>query len=52
MSKRDWSAVVFGGGTGEETRASIFGGVPLGGDSSRSSKDDSLLAAGVIAERD
>lgn len=40
---RELVVAVFGGGTGDETRASMFTVCPLGGDSSRSTREDSLL---------
>ena len=38
---------VFGGAKGEETRVLRERGAPLGGDSSRSRREESLLAIGV-----
>lgn len=43
---------VFGGARGEETRALRERGAPLAGDSSRSSREDSLLANGVALNWD
>ena len=44
LLKRDPPTAVFGGGTGDEIRASMFTVGPLEGDSSRSSREDSLLS--------
>ena len=45
--KGPWAIAVFGGARGEETSVLRERGAPLGGDSSLSSREDSLLAKGV-----
>ena len=50
LLKRACGIAVFGGATGDETRESMLNWTPSGGDSSRSSREESLLVRGVALD--